>query len=136
VPAFCVWENAIESNQRIDFPMTTSDYLPTILDMLSISHHLSRPMDGISTKAAIEGNIVERSKPIGFLFRDKRSWVTHKHKLISTDNGESFELYNILDDPEERYNIAASNPEIVKKMKSNLSLWINSVDDSRTGEDY
>jgi arylsulfatase A-like enzyme len=136
VPAFCVWENTIETNQTSDFPVTTSDYLPTILDMLGISHHLARPMDGASVIGVFEGEEVKRTKPMGFLFGAKRSWVTHEYKLISTDDGESYELYNLLNDQEEVNDVAAANPEIVKKMKNNLLAWINSVNNSRTGGDY
>ena len=136
VPAFCVWENTIETNQTSDFPVTTSDYLPTILDMLGISHHLARPMDGASVISVFEGEEAQRTKPMGFLFGAKRSWVTHEYKLISTDDGESYELYNLLNDQEELNDVAAANPEIVKKMKNNLLAWINSVNNSRTGGDY
>jgi hypothetical protein len=32
--------------------------------------------------------------------------------------------------------VAEANPEIVKKMKNDLTAWINSVNESRTGGDY
>ena len=136
VPAFVVWENEIESGQNIDFPMTTNDYFPTILDQLEIKHKLSRPMDGTSVKGAIESLVTNRKKPMGFLFGPKRSWVTHQHKLISVDRGETFELYDLLADPSEKENIASSYPDLVKKMKSDLNDWMESVEKSRTGGDY
>ena len=136
VPAFFVWENEISTNQDIVFPMTTSDYMPTILDFLDIRHQLSRPIDGISLKPAINGEIQERSKPMGFLFAQKRSWVTNRYKLISTDGGETFELFDLLDDPGEQENIADANQELVKTMKSDLNKWMVSVNNSRSGGDY
>lgn len=136
VPAFCVWENGIDSNQQINFPMGTNDYFPTILDMLGINHQLARPIDGTSVKTAINGESTERKKPMGFLFGKKRSWVTHQYKLISTDDGFTYELYNLLTDSAEKNNIASSHGEIVNNMKSDLSKWIKSVNNSRTGGDY
>jgi len=136
VPAFCVWENGMKPNQTLDFPMTTSDYMPSILDMVSIDHHLSRPMDGISVVPAINGDVMERDRAMGFLFGPKMSWVTHKYKLISVDKGETFELYDILSDREEQNNIADENDELVKNMKADLSKWMKSVNNSRTGGDY
>ena len=53
------------------------------LDLLDIKHQLSRPMDGISIVPALEGFMQERAEPMGFLFRTKRSWMTHQYKLIS-----------------------------------------------------
>jgi len=136
VPSFVVWDNNITQDQTIDFPMTTGDYMPTILDMLSINHHLSRPIDGTSTKQAIFGAITEREKPMGFMFRQKRSWVTQQYKLISLDEGETFELYDLLNDPEEQNNIADERVELVNSMKGELSKWMISVNNSRTGGDY
>lgn len=136
VPAFCVWEGMIDPNQKTSFPMVTSDYMPTILDQVSISHPLSRPMDGVSVRKAISGDQLERIKPIGFLFGAKMSWVSHQYKLISLDDGESFELYDLLSDPGETKDIAPENTELVAKMKKELFTWTTSVNNSRMGEDY
>ena len=136
VPAFCVWPSNVASDKKLDFPMITSDYLPTILDMLSIKHQLARPMDGLSVLPAMDGEIVVREKPMGFLFAQKISWVNHQYKLISTDEGNTFELYDLLKDPQEQSNIAEANGEIVASMKKELNRWRNSVNNSRTGGDY
>ncbi|MCK5369894.1 MAG: N-acetylgalactosamine 6-sulfate sulfatase, partial [Cyclobacteriaceae bacterium] len=136
VPAFCVWENGIASSQSSSVPMVTSDYLPTILDMISIKHNLVRPMDGISLKRIINGNQKERGESIGFLFREKMSWVNDRYKLISTDNGNTFELYDLIQDPEEDHDILTNQNEIADRMQNELSNWMNSVNFSRNGGDY
>ena len=64
------------------------------------------------------------------------SWVTQKYKLISTDEGQTFELYNLLEDKEERNNIASENTELVNTMKSELFAWIESCNSSAKGVDY
>ena len=136
VPAFCVWENGIAPSQSSSVPMVTSDYLPTILDMISIKHNLVRPMDGISLKRIINGNQKERGESIGFLFREKMSWVNDRYKLISTDNGNTFELYDLIQDPEEDHDILTNQNEIADRMQNELSNWMNSVNFSRNGGDY
>ncbi|MCK5705863.1 MAG: sulfatase-like hydrolase/transferase, partial [Cyclobacteriaceae bacterium] len=136
VPAFCVWENGIAASQSSSVPMVTSDYLPTILDMISIKHNLVRPMDGISLKRIINGNQKERGESIGFLFREKMSWVNDRYKLISTDNGNTFELYDLIQDPEEDHDILTNQNEIADRMQNELSNWMNSVNFSRNGGDY
>ena len=136
VPAFCVWENEIAPGQTSSAPMVTSDYLPTILDMLSVKHNLIRPLDGISLKAIIGGDQKERGESIGFLYRQKMSWVNDQYKLISVDDGVTFELYDLILDPEEKNNISSNNEEIVKKMRDELTFWMKSVDFSRNGGDY
>lgn len=136
VPAFVVWENEIAPNQKTDFPAVTSDYMPSIIDMISLKHYLARPFDGVSLKGAIEGSADRRKKPIGFLFRDRMSWVTQQHKLISVDEGKTFELYDLLNDPQEQSDILQANQDLATKLRADLAEWMSSVNDSRTGGDY
>lgn len=136
VPAFCVWENEIAPQQASSVPMVTSDYLPTILDMLSLKHNLTRPMDGISLKNIIGGKQEKRGKAIGFMFADKMSWVNDQYKLISTDKGSTFELYDLINDPEENNNIFADHKETTRRMQKELSAWMKSVTHSQKGGDY
>lgn len=135
-PAFCVWPNGIKPGLQSDFPAVTSDYLPTIVDMLKISYPESRPLDGISLMKVVSGEAMEREKAIGFRFKSKMSWVTHRYKLISTNAGKNFELYDLLADKEEQKNIAAQHEKLVKQMKTDLYAWIKSCDNSAKGKDY
>ena len=116
--------------------MITSDYLPTIVDILNIDFPKNRPIDGVSLSRVLDGSQSERSKPIGFQFQTKISWVTQEYKLISTAKGETFELYNLLEDKEERNNIASENIELVNTMQLELFAWIESCDKSAQGADY
>ena len=84
----------------------------------------------------MQGEKKLREKPNGFLFRQQISWVNNQYKLISVDNGESFELYNLINDRAEKENIAQKESEIVTKMKKGLFKWINSVENSKKGLDY
>lgn len=136
VPAFCVWPNRIEAAQKTDFPAFTSDYLPTIIDFLNIEYPDNRPVDGISLVDAVNGKQKERKQPMGFLFKDKMSWVTQQYKLISTDKGKTFELYDLINDLSEKENIIEENPELAAKMKNDLFEWIQSVKRSNEGADF
>lgn len=136
VPAFCVWSNGIKPGLKTDFPAVTSDYLPTVLNILNLNFPDSRPIDGISLNEVLKGENFERKKPIGFQYPGKMSWVTQEYKLISTNNGKTFELYNLIDDPGERSNIASENIEIVNMMKTDLLNWIESCKASANGADY
>ena len=44
------------------------------------------------------------------------SWVTQEYKLISTDKGATFELYNLLNDPGETNNIIVENHNLAEEM--------------------
>jgi len=136
VPAFVVWKDHLEAGRRMDFPSVTSDYLPTILEVLGIDYPDQRPMDGESLWGLLTGNQKERNKAIGFIFRQKISWVDNQYKLISVDNGGSFELYDLTIDRAEKENIISREPEIAAKMKEELLNWMHSVENSKKGMDY
>jgi arylsulfatase len=136
VPAFAVWPNKFKESSRIDFPIVTSDYLPTILDLLEIKYPDSRPVDGMSVVDAINGEITKREKPIGFICKPKMSWVTNQYKLVGDIKGENFEMYDLLNDKYEKENIIDKYPEIAEKMKSDFSEWLKSVENSKNGKDY
>lgn len=136
VPAFVIWKQHLEGGKRIDFPAVTSDYMPTILDLLDIEYPDNRPLDGMSILNALHGNETERTKPIGFICRPHVSWVTNQYKLVKNEEGEDFELYDLLNDPSEKENIIEKHPEIASKLKADLMQWKKSVDESSKGEDY
>ena len=136
VPAFAIWKGHLDGGQRLYFPSVTSDYLPTILDILKLEYPDNRPVDGETIWPLLTGEKKKREKPIGFLFRQQISWVDNKYKLISVDNGESFELYNLINDRAEKENIVHKEPGIATKMKRDLFEWISSVENSKKGLDY
>lgn len=136
VPAFALWKGRVKANTRTDFPAVTSDYLPTILDFLNISEIADRPIDGISLVDAIDKKITKRGKPIGFSYINRISWMNHQYKLISTDKGKTFELYDLLNDPTEKNNIIDNHQDIAKRMKSELETWKKSIENSKNGNDY
>jgi arylsulfatase A-like enzyme len=136
VPAFCVYPKKIKAGQKTDYPCFTSDYLPTIVDLLDLDFPAERPIDGISIASVLDGKEPEREKAMGFLFSGKMSWVTTEYKLISTDEGVSFELYHLLKDPGETRNIISEHPGLANKMKAELYAWIESCKRSEQGADY
>ncbi|MFK5973475.1 MAG: sulfatase-like hydrolase/transferase [Flavobacteriaceae bacterium] len=135
VPAFMVWKDKL-SVRKVNVAMTTSDILPTVLDMLAIEYPAKRPLDGISILPFISQEFKERKSPIGFIYLNKISWVSERYKLISTDKGETFELYDLIEDVGEEKNIIEKMPELAETMKGQLDLWLISVMASKNGKDY
>ncbi|MBD0831000.1 sulfatase-like hydrolase/transferase [Aestuariibaculum sediminum] len=136
VPAFAVWNEHFNAVKTTDVPCNTSDYLPTILNILGDTYPDERPLDGINILNVLKGKTKERKKPMGFLYKEKMSWVTQQFKLISRDNGKHFELYDLLHDPSETVNIYSRNPNLAKRMETELNTWLKSIEKSKAGEDY
>jgi arylsulfatase A-like enzyme len=136
VPAFVVWPDQLEAGISMDIPAVTSDYLPTILDALRIDYPSNRPIDGKSILEMLLGKEQKRDRPVGFIFQEKYSWVNDSYKLISVDDRQHFELYNLLEDPGETRNIIEKEPAVAEGMKKELESWLTSVEGSRKGDDY
>ena len=45
-------------------------------------------------------------------------------------------LFDLIEDPGEKKDLAAEKPEIVKSMKATLQIWRKSCKDSLAGKDY
>jgi hypothetical protein len=63
----------------------TSDYMPTILDVLRIQYPGSRPLDGTSILNALKGKQEEKDKPMGFICAPQVSWVIQQYKLVGDE---------------------------------------------------
>lgn len=136
VPAFAVWTNQIAGGRRTFHPASTSDYLPTILDILDIDYPDTRPIDGTSILGALVDDHKVRNKAMGFICRPNVSWVTHQYKLIADEKLEHFELYDLLHDRSETNNVIERYPRVATKLKADLSEWLLSVENSQKGLDY
>jgi len=131
VPAFVIYKNNFPGGIRMKFPAVTSDYLPTIVDILRIDHSSQPLLDGESILPLLLGKTKKREKAVGFLFEEKISWVKDRYKLISTDGGLTFELYDLVKDQAETKNIITRRPKKVIGMKSELDNWMASVAESQ-----
>ncbi|MFG0336283.1 MAG: sulfatase [Maioricimonas sp. JB049] len=135
VPGLLVWPGRVEAGQSTDIPCVTSDYLPTICDVLGIDLP-ERPYDGISLLPLLDGEMTERGHPIGFQSRSQQSLVTDRYKLYTGNDGQTWELYDLVQDPAETTDIAGAHPQRVEKMQAVLTSWIESCDASDRGKDY
>ena len=58
------------------------------------------------------------------------------HRIPGKGDAVKFELYNLADDPAEKTNLAADQPERTEAMKTSLEAWQLSVIQSLNGADY
>lgn len=136
VPGVVEWPGMIEPGQSTGFPAVTSDYLPTILEVLGIPTPDDRPLDGISLVPVIEGHLKMRPKPICFQSRKQLALTDNRYKLLSRDGGKTWMLFDLLADPSEKNDLADENADVVERMKETLAQWRDSCQHSDAGEDY
>jgi arylsulfatase A-like enzyme len=126
VPALVKWPAKIKKPRSVDIACTTTDYLPTILEILGISVN-NMDLDGISLVPILEQTMKCRPEPIGFIHDQQVALVGNQYKLISQNQGESYLLFNLADDPAEEFDLADSLPELKEQMIAELQVWINRI---------
>ena len=139
VPGLLVWPNQIQEAKTINMPCSTGDYYPTILDCMGIQIENQPRLDGISLRPALEGVMQERPAPIAFEHRDGATLIGNRYKLICAIEENSLTspaLYDLIEDPSEKEDIAGKHLKIVKDMTAHLTNWRTSCTQSREGADY
>lgn len=112
--------------------VTSTDYFPTILEAAGLPLLPAQHCDGVSFVAALKGSAPERSdRP---LFWHYPHWGNQggipgaavrqgDWKLIEWYWGKEPELFNLADDPGEQSNLAGSQPEKLRELKTLLDRF-------------
>ena len=152
------WPARLTKPIRTSVPATHVDMYPTILDITGVTMPQQPVLDGISLVPLLDGKMTERSKPLGFLLWNGKQqefsginfvndtqavFIDGKYKLIvppqrgdDTKTVQTIRLHDIFADPAEKTNLAADQPELVKRMRATLETWQLSVRDSYDGKDF
>ena len=118
VPGMIEWPDVITNNKVSSFPVVTSDFLPTVRDILDVKPTDNRPIDGISILPFLQGKVKQRNHSIYWAYQipgkfnrgEYRVSVSrNQYKLIATyKNGEitGHELYDLINDLGEKSDLS------------------------------
>jgi len=161
VPGFIHWPGVIQKHAVTDHAAVTSDFMPTVLDLLGLSHqHPSWATDGMSLLPLLTGAIAPtspRSKPLGFKLNAQLAWqedfgsdgvwklVKKPNKGQCDDFHEPYAsmtskelngpfLFNLSEDPIEANNLCSQHQDRCDSMHDALNDWILSLDESALHE--
>jgi hypothetical protein len=90
----------------------------------------------IGATIAFQAPIKNDKNPLTKKGEKQMALIGNRYKLLSFDSGQSFHLFDIIDDPTESKDIAKSYPKIIKQMRRQLDEWIQSCINSAKGNDY
>lgn len=127
VPGLLEWPARVEAGRVTDAPCVTSDYLPTIFDVVGLERHTDLELDGVSLTRIIDGDESSRSRPIGFALNDRRTYNGARYKIRT--QGADIELYDLAEDVEETKDISGKHRDIVYEMVVELRAWEASLDE-------
>lgn len=138
VPCFIRWpKGGIDAGTDVPNLTAHIDLLPTLVDLCGLKAASGPPLDGRSLRPLLSGRpqederlIIVHNQRVDFPIKGKDFVVmTPRWRLV---NGR--ELYDIVQDPEQRHDIAARHREIVEKLRPPYERWW--TDTSTHFEDY
>jgi len=151
VPFFLQWPAALPRPGRIDTVAAHIDLLPTLLDLAGWRGAPAHPLDGRSLRPLLFGQ-ARHWPDRKLVFQVHRGLqprefqncaiVSQRYKLIAcpgTFGQENYrvpspppvELYDLQQDPGEKKNLAAANPDIVRELLTFYRGWFRDVARSR-----
>ncbi|MBT2162071.1 sulfatase-like hydrolase/transferase [Zobellia sp. KMM 6746] len=137
VPGIMEWQGKVQPGTIVEAPCFTSDYFPTIANILGVDLEKNdRPYDGIDIIPIVQGDVKQRNKPLAFDFQKQAALMNNEYKIYSADKGQNFELYNIINDPKEQNNLVGDEPEILSSMVTTWNEWKTSQENSAQENDY
>ena len=136
VPGIVEWPAKIPSGTRVDVPCFTSDYFPTIANILGIDpEKYQRPYDGENLIPYWTKQKQKRTKPLAFQFNKQFALIDNDHKLYGISQGVQ-QLYDLGQDPAEENDLSSLQPEKLLTLQRLYRDWNLSVQNSNAGGDY
>lgn len=114
VPSLMCWPAKLEKGRRFSFPCSTTDYMPTLLDITNISYSKNLVLDGESLWPVLTNQAVERTKPLVFCSGKQGAVIDMDYKLYYSKG--KYELYNIVEDPYEKEDISTVHPKKIEML--------------------
>ncbi|NQZ56111.1 MAG: sulfatase-like hydrolase/transferase [Lentisphaeraceae bacterium] len=138
VPGIIEWPAKIKG-RITDYPASTMDIMPTILDLVGLGQeHMLPVVDGISIRPLFAQELGPRKKPMTFHFTQSiAAVIDNNYKILQMEVGtDKYELYDLNKDPKESQNLITELPEVSRRMKALINSFTTSVKDSIAGKDY
>ena len=143
VPGILQWPNVIQENRLSDYPVTTNDFLPTVLDITGSELPDERKLDGISILPYLLKSRSERTATMNWAFKVNANFsgrfnAASLHgdlKLHASYNGGLVfrsKLYNVTQN--EVTDISSVLPDEHTSMLRELKSWIRTLENSATEE--
>lgn len=117
VPALARWPGRIPAGTVSDHTWAFWDFLPTAAELAEIDRTSIPATDGISILPALLGKQDEQPQH-DFLY-----WEYNQNQAVRTGdwfahrkNGGDIELYDLKSDPQQRRDVSAGHPELVRKV--------------------
>jgi arylsulfatase A-like enzyme len=114
IPFFIRHPEGKRAGETSEYYASTHDVAPTILGYLGIEP--SQELDGQDLSVLTEGGVPEARPHFSLGYNDHVWTRDDRYVMFSTNQGEEPFLYDVQDDPDMHNNLAASQPNTVRRM--------------------
>ncbi|MEN8121639.1 MAG: sulfatase-like hydrolase/transferase [Bacteroidota bacterium] len=135
VPGLMVWPAKIKKAVKTDYPAVTTDYLPTIADVLNIDESkMKNRLDGTSLLPFLEGKTESRTDTIVMSLQNQVNCYSGQYKFYVRNKKP--ELYDIVNDPYETTLINDDKPDVLNRLYEQSKVSVESFKSSFEGDEY
>ncbi len=142
VPCFIRWPAAgLDGGRDVGGVTRGVDILPTLIDLcdlhapdgwtcdgLPLAAHMRRPDKAVADRTSVvQYGHANEGAQFGFTGREQAAVMWGPWRLV-----DGRELYNVNEDPGQRQDVAAANPELVKQLRGQYGAWWDGVSDTLT----
>lgn len=120
VPAIARWPGQIPAGQVSGEMLTTMDFFATMVEAAGGSLPDDRSMDGMPALPVLKGSSPSPRNLFYYARGENLQAVRHGDWKLRITARDGIQLFNLAVDPGEKYNQAATHPELVEKLKTRM----------------
>lgn len=128
MPFMMKWPSRLKAGQTYTRPISTLDILPTVAAACEVSTDGTQPLDGKNLLPYLEG--VESGDPHDALFWKLAAYSAvriGKWKLYLEPRNNVERLYNLEQDPSEKYDMSEAEPGVRQMLRARYDEWNNTL---------
>ena len=122
IPAIVRWPGHVKPGTESQQVAMSMDWMPTFLEAAGTSPDPGYPMDGISLIPALGGGAAV-SRKVYWRFHQSSQRAVRDGDMKFVKIGENTFLFNVVEDPLERANLKARQPEVYQRLVQDYENW-------------
>lgn len=133
VPLFMQWKNHLPKGKTVNELASHIDLMPTLMDLCGIENGNHPPFDGKSLVSLLKDEKNDWQERNIYSIQNDGTWndfpasVRNNRYRLVKDNAQNILLYDMVNDPSQTTNIAKENPQIARKLQTDLENWFKDV---------
>jgi arylsulfatase A-like enzyme len=130
IPFMMQWKKKLPGNQVVNKLAMTPDIFTTVLTHAGVPLPEDRKIDGIDLVSSVLDTVSSQQRSALFWRSGYNKSVRKDNwKLILDTKNKKTLLYDLQSDREEKFNLAADNPTLVRELKDEIRNWEKGLSD-------